>query len=167
MGRRKAKRKLVEVCVPNVWAFMREHGMFNHDKIVWLYIVTGDHNEGLPGLFRLTESQIEASAGLRLTSEDSNADLDTTDIVRWAVEGWEKDGLLLVDRKAGVMMIRGAVGNRTPRDEDEARRWARLVFDLPECEVVDAWCDEFTKACEHCDELREAFQDEWTILCAD
>jgi hypothetical protein len=164
MARRKQQKKLVEVCVPNLWALMRKHDMHTHDRMVWLYIVTGDHNEGLPGLFRLTESQIEACADLYLTDSDHNCDFSVTDVVQWAVERFMENGILFVDPEAGVMMIPGAVGHRPPRDEHEARLWARMAFAMPDCELVNDWREEFTKACESCPNLRQAFDSEWASL---
>jgi len=167
MIRRKTKKKIVEVCVPNLWAFMRQHDMHTHDRMVWLHIVTGDHNEGLPGLFRLTESQIEACTDIHLTGEDTNCDFSVTDVVQWAVERFVEKDILRVDDEAGLMMIPNAIGHRPPRDEGEARAWARMAFALPESELVDDWREEFVEACETCPDLRQHFESEWLGLCGE
>jgi len=164
MARRKQQKKLVEVCVPNLWSFMREHDMHTHDRMVWLHIVTGDHNEGLPGLFRLTESQIGACADIYLTGEDTNCDFSVTDVIQWAVERFVEKDILRVDDEAGLMMIPGGVAHRPPRDEYEVRAWARMVFALPDSPLVDEWREDFEKVCEKCPDLRQHFKSEWASL---
>lgn len=88
--------------VDGVWMNTTFQAMDSEEKLTWLYLLTGPHTEdGVPGLFRLTETQV--FEGVDLVVRDG--DLSAYELVGQYIQHFIELGWLKLDSTAGVMRL--------------------------------------------------------------
>lgn len=90
-------------------------------QALWIYLLTGPHNTGLPGLFVAGEAALAELLCWKVRS------------IRRCFDELCLQGMTLQDRKLHLVYIPGALRYNTPTNDSVVIGWFRLFDELPEC----------------------------------
>ena len=96
-------------------------------QFLWIYLLTGEHTDGLPGLYRVGEAALaEALAWPVAELRRALAEITT---LRMA----------LVDSNARVIYLPNALRYQPPSNPNQIKSWAKAFRRIPECELKRKW----------------------------
>lgn len=143
------------------------HGMWGDEKFrrlsalrpsaqaLWIHLITGPHNRGVPGLFRLSKQNLIEELGWSLKELDRC----------WGEI--EREGMAVANWSERIVWIPSGPRHDRPGNPNVVAGWWRQLSPLPECELLmralhglrdwcaaegQGWTDAFDKG------LRKAFQ---------
>lgn len=100
--------------------------------LLWIYLLTGPHVSGLPGLYVVGISALAES-------------------LRWPVDGLRKAfdelvslGMALADWDAQVVFLPNALKHQPPNNPKHLKSWAKLFQRVPESSLKDQWLQALT-----------------------
>ncbi len=96
-------------------------------KYLWIYLLTGDHTDGLPGLYRLGEAAL--AEALEWPVED----------LRRVLSELVEAGMVQVDLRARVIHLPNALKYQQPRNPDHMQGLAKAFGRIPECHLKRVW----------------------------
>lgn len=117
-------RKMNQVS-PSIWHSDDFHDLSPNGKLVWLHLVTGIHNQGVPGLFRGTRESLRVDARMS---------------ARWHTKGFNEileRGMMEHDAAMGVVWLPKGVRWNLPVTYTQVQGWAHDLYRLPFCKVID------------------------------
>ncbi|KVT60627.1 hypothetical protein WK55_09790 [Burkholderia ubonensis] len=92
-------------------------------QALWLYLLTGPHTLPIPGVYAVSEATI-------------------ADRLHWRVEAVRKSldeiialGMVMFDRRHGLLFIPNAMHYDPPANPNVVRSWGKLWGELPECDL--------------------------------
>lgn len=98
-------------------------------QALWIYLLTGPHNDGLPGLFH---------AGRAGTAE----------ALRWDQEDFDRSwgeiealGMAEADWASRVILLPNALRYQPPENPNQIKGWATAFDGIPECNLRDRWAN--------------------------
>jgi len=90
---------------------------------LWLYLLTGPHTNGCPGLFNVGPMSVSESLG-------------------WSLKAFHKafqevfdKGMVKADFEARVILIPNAIKYDPPENPNVLKKWAKDYDEIPECEL--------------------------------
>ena len=110
-----------------IWGDERFRGLSSikpSGQSLWLFLVTGPHNRGVPGLFLTSRSQI--AERLKWSARD----------VERCFAEIEKAGMAVADWANGVVWLPRGVRHDRPGNPNVVAGWWRQLSPMPECELV-------------------------------
>jgi hypothetical protein len=97
-------------------------------QALWLYLLTGPHNAGIPGLYNIGR-------------------LGTAEALGWEIEDFdrcwaeiESRGMARSDWANRVVFIANALRYNEPDNPNQVRGWLTRLDSFPECELTHEWC---------------------------
>lgn len=96
-------------------------------QYLWVYILTGDHTDGLPGLYKVGEAALAESLGWPL------------DDLRRVFGEIESRGMAAADWEARVMYVPSALKYQPPQNPKHLKGWGKAFRGIPECKLKDSW----------------------------
>ncbi len=112
-------------------------------QALWLYLLTGPHHVGVPGLYHVGRAALAEALSWDI------ADFDA------AFAEIEDNGLALADWERRVVFIPNAIRYEKPNNARVVAGWMRAADAVPECKLRDRWHDEVAEY------LREIGRAEW------
>ena len=96
-------------------------------KYLWVYLLTGEHTDGLPGLYRLGEAAL--AEAIEWPLED----------LKGVLAEIESLGMALVDRNARVIFLPNAIKYQSPQNPKHLQGLGKAFRRIPECSLKDKW----------------------------
>jgi len=96
-------------------------------KYLWIYLLTGEHTDGLPGLYRLGEAAL---------AEAIEWPIDSLRVILAEIESL---GMALVDRNARVIYLPNAIKYQPPQNPKHLHGLGKAFRRIPECGLKDTW----------------------------
>lgn len=102
-------------------------------QFLWIYLLTGEHTDGLPGLYRLGEAALAESLGWSVPElRPVFAELETL-------------GMALADITAHVIYLPNALRYQSPNNAKHLQGWGKAFRRIPECALKDAWLQQLVQ----------------------
>lgn len=96
-------------------------------QYLWIYLLTGDHTDGLPGLYRLGEASLAEALGWPIEElRAAFAELAALDMA-------------LADTTAHVIYLPNALKYQAPTNPKHLQGWGKSYRRIPECELRSVW----------------------------
>ncbi|MBK9471836.1 MAG: conserved phage C-terminal domain-containing protein [bacterium] len=115
-----------------IWGDEKFRRLSQNAKFLFLYLLTGDHTEGLPGLYRLGEAALAESLGW--TIEELRAAFAELASLRMA----------LADISARVVYLPNALKYQAPSNPNHLQGLGKAFRRIPECALKDTWLQQVT-----------------------
>jgi uncharacterized phage protein (TIGR02220 family) len=96
-------------------------------QFLWIYLLTGHHTDGLPGLYLVGEAALAESLGWPL--ED----------LRKQFAALQSLGMALADWNAHVVYLPNALRYQAPNNPKHLQGWGKAFRRVPECALRAAW----------------------------
>ena len=134
------KAKLVQVYRWEPWADATFRAMSSHQQLVWMFISTGPHTyPAVPGLYRLTFSQVYERLDLRHENGEPFAPIEVAEMTR----DFMRLGYMKVDATAGLARLSGVTADMTLAS---AVVTCNQLAKLPACDLKDEHIVEMMQA---------------------
>lgn len=101
-------------------------------KLLFIYLLTGSHTDGLPGLYAVGVAAL--AEALDRSVEELRADF----------EELRSFGMALADWDARVVLLPNAIGHQPPNNPNHLANWLKMLRRIPECALKDAWLEQLT-----------------------
>lgn len=121
------------------WYRTIDAGMWGDDKFrrlsrpsacgqyLWIYLLTGDHTDGLPGLYRLGEASLAEALDWPIVE------------LRSAFAELAALHMALADISAHVVYLPNALKYQAPTNPKHLQGWGKAYRRIPECELRTTW----------------------------
>lgn len=106
-------------------------------QFLWIYLLTGDHAEGLPGLYIIGEAALAEALGWSVEE------------LRVAIHELETLGMALADFNARVIYLPNALRYQGPDNSKQLKSWDKAFRRIPECELKNLWLQKLTEFAEN------------------
>jgi hypothetical protein len=119
---------------------------------LWIYLLTGEHTDGLPGLYRIGEAALAEALGWSLNA------------LREKLEELTSLGMALTDIKARVIYLPNALRYQFPDNPNHIKGLGKSFRRIPECELKDAWLKQLKEIAKELGETYvEAINEGYTV----
>lgn len=102
-------------------------------QFLWVYLLTGDHTDGLPGLYRLGEAGLAESLGWPVEE------------LQLVLAELEALGMAFSDITAHVVYLPNALKYQAPNNPKHLQGWGKAFRRIPECRLKDTWLEQVTE----------------------
>lgn len=109
---------------PNIWVSEDFQALSDNGKFVWIHLLTGSHNRGVPGLFRGTRESLRAES--RRAPRRHNAGFKEI-LAR---------GMMEHDEAMGVIWLPKAIRWNLPASYAQVFGWLTDLVTIPPCQIV-------------------------------
>lgn len=117
-------------------------------QTLWMYLLTGPHNRGLPGIYETDAATIAQ----KLQWQPGDVVAVFKELV---APGGGGDPMALADWPAGVVFIPKRIYYDEPRSPSNVESWPRKFARIPESDLKSAW---LSTACGYCQKRGQKFQ---------
>lgn len=101
-------------------------------KLLFIYLLTGSHTDGLPGLYAVGAAALAEELG------------QSVEELRAAFEELRSLGMALADWDARVVLLPNAIRHQPPNNPNHVASWMKMLRRIPECALKDAWLEQLT-----------------------
>ena len=101
-------------------------------QTLWIYLLTGEHTQGMPGLFNVGITAI--AEVLEWPPEE----------LRRALNELTERGMARVDERARVIYLPNALKHQPPHNLKHLQGWAKEYRRIPDCELKIIWLKALT-----------------------
>lgn len=102
-------------------------------KLLFIYLLTGSHTDGLPGLYAVGAAALAEALG------------QTVEELLATFAELRSLGLALADWDARVVYQPNAIRHQPPNNPNHLASWMKMLRRIPECELKDAWLEQLTR----------------------
>lgn len=102
-------------------------------QFLWIYLLTGEHTDGLPGLYRIGEAALAEALGW------------SVDELRPVFSELESLGMALSDFNARVIYLPNALRYQAPNNPKHLQGWGKPFRTIPECDLKDTWLQQLVE----------------------
>ncbi len=96
-------------------------------QFLWIYLLTGEHTDGLPGLYRLGEAALAESIGWSVQE------------LRPVFAELQSLRMALADFNARVIYLPNSLRYQGPNNAKHLQGWGKSFRRIPECSLKDTW----------------------------
>jgi hypothetical protein len=111
---------------PGIWKDDRFLQLDRTQRLIWIFVVTGPHAVGLPGLFELDPLTICGKMA---------EGLDFAPLAQQAIDRFVTLGLIYLDRVKGIIRIPNAPRHNPPANPNHVRGWFRKWRDITPSQI--------------------------------
>lgn len=101
-------------------------------QTLWIYLLTGEHTQGMPGLYNVGVAAI-------------------AEVLEWPLEGLRQAitelterGMIRVDERARVVYLPNALKHQPPQNPKHLQGWGKEYRRIPDCELKCLWLKSLT-----------------------
>lgn len=96
-------------------------------QFLWIYLLTGEHTQGMPGLYNIGVAALAEAIGW------------SPDATRAVLTELESQGMARVDAEARVIYLLDALDHQPPKNPKHLMGWNKEWRRIPDCELKSAW----------------------------
>lgn len=116
-----------------IWGDAKFRRLSWRAKLLFIYLLTGSHTDGLPGLYAVGAAALAEALGQTVDELIANfAELMSL-------------GMALADWDARVVYLPNAIKHQPPNNPNHLTSWVKMLRRIPECPLKDAWLEQLTR----------------------